>query len=363
MTIIGILGAIGSGKSHAQLKYGLMYADKREKQIVANFALNIKEIYKYACLPNYIDNQFGEIRWELEKLGHIFSSSLGMVFGKKPKKYKVKNPLLPWIKKCIEEGKGINWIINPENLQALLIPEAVILLDEAGVFLNSREFAKTPKELLADLAMSRKDGCDLIWCAQFDEQIDRQMRYLTQYFWHCLGTTMWDKKMRRPRLIFKLCHVFDATTYVQWARNPKARSNGIKTRFAYAITTYSGMLTIADKQLFKCFDSFSRLDLNSKKSVNHISTLLQESLCQPICNLLSDREVLEYRKDEVKSKKDKTVEKVLKVLNEVEDDEIDEINEENEELEDLRKWETLGDEYGKDNDNNPILVSKGRKFF
>ena len=359
MTIIGILGAIGSGKSHSQLKYGLMYADKREKQIVANFALNIKAIYQYACLPNYIDSLFGETRWELEKLLHVFKSSLDVIFGKKPKKYRVKKPLLPWVKKCIEEGKGISWLINPKDLQALMIPEAVILLDEAGVFLNSREFAKTPRELLADLAMSRKDGCDLIWCAQFDEQIDRQMRYLTQYFWHCTGTTIWDKKMRRPRLIFKCCHVFDATTYVQWVRNPKAMSNQIKTRFAYAITTYSGPLSKADVQLFKCFDSFSRLDLNSKKSINHISTLFQETLCQPICNLLSDREVMEYRKEETKIDEDKTVEKVLSVLNEVKAED----NEADEELEDLRKWETLGDDYGKDNGNNPILVNKGRKFF
>jgi hypothetical protein len=199
MTIIGIMGAIGSGKSHSQLKYGLDYANKREKQLVTNFPLNVKEIYKYACLPCFADGFLGGIRLELAKLDYMLKWHWAKVRGKELPRKKYK-PLLPWIKVMMERGGGISWIINPENLQALMIPESVILLDEAGIFLNSREFAKTPKELLADLAQSRKDGCDLIYCAQFDEQVDKQMRLLTQYFWHCTGFSLWDKKLRRPSL-------------------------------------------------------------------------------------------------------------------------------------------------------------------
>jgi hypothetical protein len=274
MTIIGIFGAIGSGKSHSQLKYGLMYADKREKQIVANFALNVKEVYRYACLPAYLDSFLGSFRYELHKLIYVLSSSFKKAIGKKPKKFTFK-PMLPFLKEQIEKGRGISWIINPENLQDLMIPESVVLLDEAGIFLNAREFAKTPKELLSDLAQSRKDGVDLIYCAQFDEQIDKQLRLLTQFFWYCSGMTFWNKKMRRPELKFKNVHIFDAATFKEWYYNPKARTNGIKTRFAYAIDTFSGALTGADKQIFNCFNSFTRLDIIDNKNLNIISTLDQ----------------------------------------------------------------------------------------
>jgi hypothetical protein len=189
----------------------------------------------------------------------------------------------------IERGGGIIQIPNPKNLQALLIPEAVILLDEAGILLNAREFAKTPKELLADLAQSRKFGSDLIWCAQFDSQIDRQMRLLTQYFWHCKGSSIWDKKMRRPRLVFKEMHYFDADNYEAWVNNPKARGNWIKTRFAYAIKTEEGVLSRADVMLFNCFDSFSRLDLENdriKANLTYKGTSTKQIKTQKIYILL-----------------------------------------------------------------------------
>ena len=35
MTIIGIAGAIGSGKSFTQLKHGLKYVEERQKRLMA----------------------------------------------------------------------------------------------------------------------------------------------------------------------------------------------------------------------------------------------------------------------------------------------------------------------------------------
>ena len=221
MSIIGIAGAIGSGKSFTQLVTAFEFANRKERQIIANFPLNIPAVYEYA----------------------------------KQKKYS-------WLQYLCSAG-GISWITAPKNLQSLLIPETVCLLDEAGIFLNSREFAKTPKELLADLAQSRKFGCDLIYCSQFDEQVDRQMRLLTQYWVHCDSISFYDKVLRRPTLKYKKIYTFKASDYANWQSNPIDRTSHFRTRFAYATSYEGGFLNKIDKLVFKCFNSFDRLDMQS----------------------------------------------------------------------------------------------------
>ena len=196
----------------------------------------------------------------MRKLIYALLLNLSQVFSfiNKPKKPKL-TPHLPWVKRLCETG-GIIQIPAPEKLEALLIPESVVLLDEAGILLNSREFANTSKQLLADLAQSRKDGCDLLWCAQFDEQVDRQLRMLTQFWIHCESLSVFDKKMRRPKLVYKNIYWFRSSDYQEWKNNPRDRGNIFKTRFAYATQTESGFLTKSDKQLFNIYDSFKRLD-------------------------------------------------------------------------------------------------------
>ena len=166
MTIIGIAGAIGSGKSFTQLKHGLKYVEERQKQLVTNFAIDIRGLHRYASMPEIYNRPLGWFFTELRKLVYGLKYSLWLAlpkYFKKPRKLRFK-PQLPWVKYLCENG-GIVQIPAPKNLQALLIPESVVLLDEAGILLNSRDFANTPKELLADLAQSRKTGTDLIWCA------------------------------------------------------------------------------------------------------------------------------------------------------------------------------------------------------
>lgn len=261
MTIIGVAGAIGSGKSFTQLKHGLKYVEQRQKQLVTNFPIDVNELRKYASLPVEYQSFHGYFFYNIKCLIYAFKYNFYYLTFKKlpkPKKPKLK-PMLPWIKRLCESG-GIIQFPSPENLEALLIPESVVLLDEAGILLNSREFAKTSKQLLADLAQSRKDGCDLIWCAQFDEQVDRQLRLLTQFWIHCDSLSAFDKKMRRPKLFYKRIFWFRCSDYQEWLNNPRVRGSHIKTRLLYATVYEGGALSFADKCLFKIYDSFKRLD-------------------------------------------------------------------------------------------------------
>lgn len=218
MTIIGLCGEIGSGKSHMQLKHALRWCNRRRKRLVTNFAIKIPELKKYA---------------KLEKL-----------------------PWVTWL--C--DNNQIAVVDTMESVKDILSFESsVVCLDEAGIFLNSREFAKTPKGFLMDLAQSRKTGTDLVYCAQFDDQVDKQFRMLTQYFVHCQGMTKYDKALRLPKLYWKIYWHFTAIAYWGWLANQKARTNVART-WVIAHDCEWGFLSEADKQLFKVFDSKARLD-------------------------------------------------------------------------------------------------------
>jgi hypothetical protein len=216
--IYGIAGSIGSGKSHLQLKVALEMANQKEKQLVCNFPLNREGLKIYAKHMNY-----------------------------------------KWILRCLRLG-GISEIHAPRKIEDLLFPESIVCLDEAGIFLNARDFQKTSKQLLIELCQSRKFGTDLVWCAQFLEQVDLQFRLLTQFWTYANSLTAYSQKLRRPQLIYKRYYWMDANSYFHWNGNAKAKMNHFKTRFAYSFRYEGGFLNKADRLLFNCFDSFTRLD-------------------------------------------------------------------------------------------------------
>ena len=92
---------------------------------------------------------------------------------------------------------------------------------------------------------------------------------------------IYDKKIRRPRLFWKRVYWFRAADYMNWLHNPKDRGSHLKARFAYGFKYEGGLLSPADKQIFNCFNSFSRLDTKYGKKYPVISTLQK-------CNLPRD---------------------------------------------------------------------------
>lgn len=229
MTITGIFGAIGSGKSWLQMNYALSECNKKKKRLVTNFFLNLDALWSWASVKKY-----------------------------------------DYILELIDTG-GIIYINSNQSLASLLsISKAVVCLDEAGVFLNSRQYQDTPKELLQDLCQSRKDGVDLIYAAQFTKQVDAQIRALTQFVYHCRGFTKYNYLSARPELLMKNFFLFDAETYDQWVVS-RHKNNPIKTRFAFAAESCTGPLSCVDQDLFKCFDSMARLDRQNHHDIkfNH----------------------------------------------------------------------------------------------
>ncbi len=233
MTIIGVVGEIGRGKSWTMLKKALEYANRKERTLVTNYLLDV------AVLQEYCDRR--GLDWLADNIWsrHVF-------------------------------------IERPHTLSALFIPDSVVCIDEAGIFINSRNFKNIPLNLLSDLRQSRKDGIDVFWVSQTDNEVDKQWRELTQYFIFCKSVTTWNQQEKRPELQWKRIYSFTSADYNYWKRNYRDFCSHFKTRFAYAIDYEGGFLSGADRLLFSAFNSLRRLD--SSKPISVIKT----GLCCPL---------------------------------------------------------------------------------
>ena len=248
MTIVGIVGEIGRGKSWTMLKRALEYCNRKERTLVTNYILDVSILQEYCERKGYY--WLADNIWDR----HVF-------------------------------------IESPHTLSALFIPESVVCIDEAGIFINSRNFKSIPIQLLADLRQSRKDGIDVFWVSQTDSEVDKQWRELTQYFVYCRSLISWNQQERRPELIWKRIYTFTASDFAYWKRNFKDFSSHFKTRFAYSTDYEGGMLNNSDRILFQAFNSLRRLD-NSKP----ISVIKTGKFC-PLKNVKKSRAVINYDYD------------------------------------------------------------------
>lgn len=244
MSIYAVTGEIGSGKSLFQLFFALELAEKKEKQLVFNFPVN---------------------RFALK----LYAQAMG---------YK-------WILNLIEHG-GISEFHAPKNLRVLMKSNSVVCLDEAGVLLNSRSWKDTPKDFLADLCQSRKRDTDLVWSAQFSEQVDSQMRMLTQYWIVASGLTYYHKPSRLPRLYYKRYYFMTASQHNRYCVKPVSH---LRARFMFSYRYVGGFLSATDTMLFDCFDSSLMLDrIDYKERSYH----REESL--DYCRLIDRPKTLPY---------------------------------------------------------------------
>lgn len=102
------------------------------------------------------------------------------------------------------------WTFTPEQL--LDLPPGVIVIDEAHLWFPARQSLKLPASWLAMLSQTRKNGWDLLWCAQHEARVDRVIRDVSSWQWLC---SAWLQRDGHP-LFFK------ATSYEpEFFRKPK----------------------------------------------------------------------------------------------------------------------------------------------
>ncbi|MGB5596712.1 MAG: hypothetical protein WBM62_22145, partial [Crocosphaera sp.] len=114
--IYGVVGAQGSGKSFSAIKTVLPFANSAEYDLCFNYDIDLKALYDYCIVQGYT--------WVAFRILH--------------NKVRVK---------------------DSEDLEEFMdFPKTIYILDEAGVYLNSRAFQSVPKTFLAQLAQVRHDS-------------------------------------------------------------------------------------------------------------------------------------------------------------------------------------------------------------
>lgn len=107
---------------------------------------------------------------------------------------------------------------SPDDL--LDLPPGVIVIDEAHLWFPARQSLKLPPSWLAMLSQTRKNGWDLLWCAQHENRVDRVIRDVSNWMWLCTAWLSWND---HPVL-------FKATSYEPESFRNEKRKNITRTR-------------------------------------------------------------------------------------------------------------------------------------
>jgi len=229
MPFTAIYGLPGRGKSLLMLQHGLQIAEKYQLRIVTNFCLDPFNLAYYCKINNY--------KWLWENL-----------------------------------SKGIVYYVsaNKNFAQFLQIKNAVILLDEMGLYAPSAQSWTLPPEAFNAVANNRKRAQHIVYCAQYPSQVHSSIHQICSNILYAEGMAVWDDKLRNERLMFKDVHLFQPAEFEVWFRDPKTRKNPVKV-WVLALKHWKGIINSLDAQTFRVYDSFGLLeeqDLEASKFAN-----------------------------------------------------------------------------------------------
>lgn len=229
MPFTAIYGLPGRGKSLLMLQHGLEIAEKYQLRIVTNFCLDPLNLAYYCKINNY--------KWLWENL-----------------------------------PKGIVYYVsaNKNFAQFLQIKNAVILLDEMGLYAPSAQSWTLPPEAFNAVANNRKRAQHIVYAAQYPSQVHSSIHQICSNILYAEGLAVWDDKLKNERLMFKDVHLFQPAEFEVWFRDPKIRKNPVKV-WVLALKHWKGIINGLDAQTFRVYDSFGLLeeqDLEASKFAN-----------------------------------------------------------------------------------------------
>jgi len=225
MPFTAIYGLPGRGKSLLMLQRGLLLAEKYRLRLVSNFQLDPINLAYYCKINNY--------KWLIENI-----------------------------------PKGIIYYVsaNRNFAQFLQISNAVILLDEMGLYAPSCQSWTLPAEAFNAVANNRKRLQHIIYAAQYPSQVHSSIHQICSEVLYAEGMAIWSDKLRNDQLIFKDVHQFKPSEFEVWFRDPKVRKNPIKS-IVLAEKHWKGVISAFDAQTFRTYDSFGLLEEQDKKLI------------------------------------------------------------------------------------------------
>jgi hypothetical protein len=148
---------------------------------------------------------------------------------------------------------------NRNFAQFLQIKDAVIILDEMGLYAPSAQSWTLPPEALNAVANNRKRLQHIIYAAQYPSQVNSSIHQICSEILYAEGLAVWCDKLRNDRLIFKDVHQFKPSEFEVWFRDPKVRKNPIKS-IVLAEKHWKGIISCMDAHTFRVYDSFGLLE-------------------------------------------------------------------------------------------------------
>jgi hypothetical protein len=119
---------------------------------------------------------------------------------------KVNN--LKWLWENIPKGIIYYVSANKNFAQFLQISNAVILLDEMGLYAPSAQFWTLPPEAFNAIANNRKRAQHIVYTAQYPSQVHSSIHQVCSDILYAEGISLWDNKLKNDRLVFKDVHRF-----------------------------------------------------------------------------------------------------------------------------------------------------------
>lgn len=218
MSITGIYGLPGRGKSLLMLQHGLRIAEKYHLKLVTNFVLDPLHLAYYCKINN--------LKWLWENI-----------------------------------PKGIVYYVssNKNFAQFLQISNAVILLDEMGLYAPSAQHWTLPPEAFNAIANNRKRAQHIVYTAQYPSQVHSAIHQVCSEILYAEGVSVWDDKLKNDKLLFKDVHLFMPSEFEVWFRDPKIRKNPIKV-WVLATKHWKGIINALDSLTFRIYDSFGLIE-------------------------------------------------------------------------------------------------------
>ena len=165
---------------------------------------------------------------------------------------------LDWLKRIADEGQIVTLPSDSDMDLLFRYPYSIVMFDEAGAKMFSRNFQSNNKNMIEQGVQLRKNYCTLLWTAQYENMADKFLRATVERCVWCDGISKFDWKTQKDYLTWRSSRYFIAREFWVWVDDPKLRMHPIQSELKN-IKHDQGPVTQRHKDIFNCFDSHSIL--------------------------------------------------------------------------------------------------------
>lgn len=215
--IVGILGHQGTGKSFSAILVACRYANQIEFDLCFNFPINLEALWNYCRAMGYT--------WLMHRILH----------------------------------NKIQYRSSEDLTEFMKTNRTLYILDEAGVYLNSRKFKDIDPQFLHDIAQIRHDGRMLWWIAQYFDMSDKMLRSLSSAFIVCDSQLRFNKKLGNSELHWKRIYLYPAKEFKIYLTKVAEKYTGMKyviNARRLSMYQWEGFLDETDRIIFDIYQSF-----------------------------------------------------------------------------------------------------------